>query len=204
MPDTDLTGRQLELIARLAALEPPVFFMGGFAEDALLAGRVTRPHEDVDVIFPREQAPLHLDQLGRTRVHGLGDLGRGGAGRSLLPLRQSGDLKVDLGVLDQENGGNWMRVHRLAFTVEGEEAPAGYRLRLPDDMFDQAAVELEGIPIRPISPLALYQIRAGVAERNSFGPLSERQIASMAELRERFFPELPEDALLPPAAPLSG
>ena len=35
--------RQLELIATLAALEPPPWFMGGYAEDALLAGAVTLP-----------------------------------------------------------------------------------------------------------------------------------------------------------------
>jgi hypothetical protein len=32
--------------------------------------------------------------------------------------------------------------------------------------------------------LALYQVRAGIARRNSFGPLSDRQLAKLAELRE--------------------
>jgi hypothetical protein len=39
--------------------------MGGYAEDALLAGAVTRPHEDVDLIFPREQEELRRAQPGR-------------------------------------------------------------------------------------------------------------------------------------------
>ena len=55
MPEADLTRRQLDVIAHLGALQPPMFLMGGYAEDALLAGRVTRPHEDVDVIIPEEQ-----------------------------------------------------------------------------------------------------------------------------------------------------
>jgi hypothetical protein len=38
---------------------------------------------------------------------------------------------------DEQDGKHWMRVHKLSFTVGGEEAPAGYRLRLPDDRFDQ-------------------------------------------------------------------
>jgi len=46
------------------------------------------------------------------------------------------------------------------------------------------------------------QIRAGVAKRNSFGPLSERQRVTMAELRARFFPEVQDDDLLPPSEPL--
>ena len=36
---------------------------------------------------------------------------------------QSGELRLDLGIVDRAGGGNWMRVHRLTFTVGGEEAP---------------------------------------------------------------------------------
>ena len=115
---------------------------------------------------------------------------------------QHDDLKLDLGIVDQVEGSNWMRVHRLAFTVGGEEAPAGYQLRLPDDLFEHAPVELEGIPIKPIPPLALFQMRAGVAARNSFGPLSERHLATMARLRERFLRDRTDEQLLPPSEPL--
>jgi hypothetical protein len=52
VPSGDLTGRQLELIAKLAALEPSLSFMGGYAEEALLAGRVSREHEG------KRQAPV--------------------------------------------------------------------------------------------------------------------------------------------------
>lgn len=92
---------------------------------------------------------------------------------------QSADLRVDVGLLDLEGTANWMRVRRLAFTVGDGPAPAGYQL-------------------------ALFQIRAGVARRNSFGPLSERQLATMAELRERFFPDHSEEQLLPRSEPLPG
>ena len=202
MPDGDLTARQLELIATLAALEPPPWFMGGYAEDALLAGAVTREHEDVDLIFPRAEEQHRLAQLAEL---GFGDWetwGEASPGVPFYLFGQSGELRLDLGIVDRADGGNWMRVHRLAFTVGGEEAPAGYQLRLPDDLFDHPVVELEGIALKPVSPLALYQMRAGVAEHNSFGPLSERQRATMAELRARFFPEVPEEDLLPPSEPL--
>jgi hypothetical protein len=202
MPGADLTARQFELIATLAALEPPPWFMGGYAEDALLAGAVTREHEDVDLIFPRSEEELRLAQLAEL---GFGDWetwGEAAPGVPFYLFGQNGELRLDLGIVDQAGGHNWMRVHRLSFTVGGEEAPAGYQLRLPDDLFDHPAVELEGIALRPIPPLALYQMRSGVADRNSFGPLSERHLATMAELRRRFFPELPEDDLLPPSKPL--
>lgn len=202
MSATDLTRRQLELIATLAALEPAPSFMGGYAEDALLAGAVTRPHEDVDLIFPRDQHELRLAQLSELGFTAWETWGEAAPGVPFYLFGQSGDLKLDLGILDQVDCQNWMRVHKLAFTVGGDEAPAGYRLRLPDDLFDHPLVELEGVPIKPIPPLALYQLRAGVAERNSFEPLSERQLATMAGLRDRFFPDRSEEELLPPSEPL--
>jgi Aminoglycoside-2''-adenylyltransferase len=63
MSVADLAKRQLDVIAKLAALEPPPSFMGGFAEDAVLARTVTRPHEDVDLIFPRDEQELWLARL---------------------------------------------------------------------------------------------------------------------------------------------
>ena len=202
MSGIDLTRQQLELIAKLAALEPTLSFMGGYAEDALLAGRVTREHEDVDVIFPRDEQELRLAQLAELGFGEWETWGEAAPGVPFYLFGQNGELKLDLGVSDEEDGKHWMRVHKLSFTVGDEEAPAGYQLQMPDDLFDQPLVELEGIEIKPISPLALYQMRAGVAERNSFGPLSERQLAMLAQLRERFFPDRSEDELLPPCEPL--
>ncbi len=202
MPNDDLTDRQLELIAKLAALEPTLSFMGGYAEDALLAGRITREHEDVDVTFPRSEQKLRLAQLAELGFATWETWGEAAPGVPFYLFGQNGELKLDLGVVDEEDGKHWMRVHRLSFTVGGEEAPAGYQLRLPDDLFDQPPVELEGISIKPISPLALYQMRAGVAERNSFGPLSERHVLTLAQLRECFFPERSEEELLPLCEPL--
>lgn len=190
------------LIARLAALEPTPTFMGGYAEDALLAGSVTRPHEDVDLIFPRGEEELRRAQLAELGFTGWETWGEAAPGVPFYLFGQSGDLKIDLGVIDQVNGESWLRVHRLSFTVAGQEAPAGYKLRLQDDLFDHPPVELEGIRVKPIPPLALYQMRAGIAARNSFGPLSDRHLATMAELRERFFPDIAEGSLLPPCEPL--
>jgi hypothetical protein len=51
-----LAEKQLDLLRRMASLDPPPCFMGGYAEDALLAGAVTRPHEDIDWLLPRVRA----------------------------------------------------------------------------------------------------------------------------------------------------
>jgi hypothetical protein len=47
------------------------------------------------------------------------------------------------------------------------------------------------------------EILDGIAQRDSFGPLSERHRVALALLRERFFPDRAEDELLPESAPLS-
>lgn len=198
----DLAKRQLELIAKLAALDPPLWFMGGYAEDALLAGRVTRAHEDVDVLIPREQQALLLAQLAELGFTDWETWGEAAPGVPFYLFGQNGELKIDVGIADESDGAYWIRVHRLAFTVGGEEAPAGYQVRLPDALFDQPSVELNGIALTPISPLALYQLRAGIAQKNSFGPLSERHLDMLARLRERFFPDRTQEELLPPVEQL--
>jgi hypothetical protein len=199
---SNLATRQLELVAQLAALEPPLSFMGGFAEDAVLAGAVTRAHRDVDVIWPRSHQELRMAQLAGLGFTDWETWAEAAPGLPFYLFGRRGDLEIDLGITDGAGGEHWMRVHRLAFTVDGKEAPAGYQLRLPDDLFEQPLVELEGIPIRPISPLALYQIRAGVARMGSFGPLSEQHLATLAQLRARFFPDRTDEELLPPCEPL--
>lgn len=193
----------IELISRLAELEPPLSFMGGYAEDALLAGRVTREHQDVDVTFPRHEQELRLSQLAQLGFVNWETWGEAAPGVPFYLFGQRDEMRLDLGICDEADGKHWMRVYKLSFTVGGEEAPAGYQLQLPDDLFDYPAVELEGMAIKPISPLALYQMRAGVAQRNSFGPLSDRHLATLAQLRMQFFPDRSEDELLPPWEPLS-
>jgi hypothetical protein len=63
-----LADRQLEMLRRMAALDPPPVFMGGFAEDARAAGTVTRPHEDLDWVFPRGELELRRAQAERLGV----------------------------------------------------------------------------------------------------------------------------------------
>ena len=63
-PNTSDQAGYLALIERLTSVQPPVFVFGGFAEDALLAGRTTRPHGDVDVLVGRADLVEHLRRFG--------------------------------------------------------------------------------------------------------------------------------------------
>jgi hypothetical protein len=198
-----LADRQLEMLRRMAALDPPPVFMGGFAEDALAAGTVTRPHEDLDWVFPRGELQLRQAQAEQL---GFGDFETKGEAAPGEPIylfcRAPNDVRLDLGVADEDDGSWWVKVHKLFFEVDGAEAPAGYRVRLPGDMFEQPAVELDGVRIRTVSPLALYQMRVGFSSRGSFGKLTEKQLSSASRLRERFFPDHSEAELAPFIEPL--
>lgn len=177
--------------------------MGGYAEDALLAGTVTRPHDDVDWLIPRRELPLRLEQAAVLGFARFETWGEAAPGVPFYLSSDSGDLRLELGVVDEDGGDLWIRVHRLRFELEGGEPPAGYRIRLPADTFSHPPAAIDGVVIRVASPLALYQLRAGLASRGSFGPLSERHRRSLAALRATFFPETTEDELMPQIEPLA-
>jgi hypothetical protein len=192
-----LTEHQLELLWRMSTLSPTPCLFGGYAEDALLAGHVTRPHADVDWMFPRCELALRLAQARALGFTEFQTVGEAAPGEPFYIFSQNGDLLIDLGVSDEIDGENWGCIHRLAFDIDGAPAWAGYRIALPADMYEHPAVTIEGIRLRVASPLALYQLRAGLAARGSFGPLSEGQQASARQLRETFFPNRSETELAP-------
>jgi len=192
-----LTEQQLELLRRMTALHPPVRIIGGYAEDALLAGTVTRPHVDIDWLFPRREYDLRLAQACQLGFDRLEVWGESAPGQPFYLYGDNGRLKLELGVADEEDGRLWIKLHRLAFEIDGGPAPAGYRLELPGDTFEHPPVEIDGITVWPASPRALYQIRVGIAQRRSFGELGPKQLHAMRQLKARFFPERPEDELLP-------
>ena len=198
-----LAEAQFALLEQTAALDPAPCLMGGYAEDALLARSVTRPHEDVDWLFPRRELPLRLAQAADLGFEAFETWGDAAPGEPFYLYGENGALKLDLGVADVADGRYVVRVHKIHFEVDGGQAPAGYQFALPEDAFDHPPVELDGLTVRVVSPLTLYQLRAGIASQGSFGPLSERQLGSLAALRERFFPDRSEEELLPPVEPLA-
>jgi len=192
-----LTERQLELLQRMSTFSPTPCLFGGYAEDALLAGHVTRPHADVDWMFPRRELALRLAQARALGFTEFQTVGEAAPGEPFYLFSQNGNLLIDLGITDEIDGQNWACIQSLAFDVDGAPASAGYRIALPADMYEHPAATIEGIRLRVASPLALYQLRAGLAARGSFGPLSEGQQASARQLRERFFPYQSETELAP-------
>lgn len=178
---------QLELLRRVMAWDPPVTIFGGFAEDALLHGRVTRPHEDIDVLVMRDELDLRLDQaaaLGFTDWHLRFAVVRE---RPLVIGSIRDTLNLEFIVFDRDERGD---VYWEMPTPEGLA-----RLYLPDDALTWRSSRIEDVEVRTFSPRGLYHIRVGVTEL--FGGLRPKDRVAQAALRARFFQGVPEEALAP-------
>jgi hypothetical protein len=199
-----LTARQLDLLRRMSEFDPPPCVWGGYAEDALLAGTVTRPHLDVDWLLPRPELELRLEQARELGFADFETWGEAAPGEPFYLFGSNGELNIDLAVSDEADGRQLARIWKIAFQIDGAEAPAGYQFALPADTYTHPPALLDGITVHVASPLALYQIRAGIASHGSFGPLSPSQQASLQELREKFFPNSTEAQLTPQTEPLEA
>jgi hypothetical protein len=203
MTTETVADSQLELLRRMAALEPAPCLIGGFAEDALLAGTVTRPHVDVDWMVPRHELPLRLAQARRLGFGEFETWGESAPGEPFYLYAENGELKLEVGVADEQDRRVYLKIHKLAFDIDGRKPPGGYQLLLPRDTFEHPSAELDGVAVRTASPLALYQLRTGIASQGSFGPLSAQQRESARRLKERFFPLFSGPDLAPRVEPLS-
>ena len=187
-----LLQRQLEVMRAVMAWDPPAWIMGGFAEDAVLQGKATRPHEDIDLVVLREDLETRFDQAEA--------LGFGHPWHLRIAIERSRPLVVgsvvdgvnlEIIVFDRDEDGG---VYWEKPTPEGSS-----RLYLPDDAFTWPTSRIEGLEVRTVSPRALYQIREGVVDL--FGGMRDKDVASQRRLKDRFFRNEAQRALAPRIAP---
>ena len=188
---------QLGLLRAFAELGAAPWIMGGYAEDALLAGTVTRPHADVDLLFPRPvlaAAPSCARSGSRSSRHGA----RAAPGE---PFYLSSRRRLDRPLASATCHGfaRTRSPSRSAGASGAGRAIASLsprtRSRPPPPRSTASRCES--------SPLALVQMRAEVRRaglvRASIGtPYLRRP----SRLRERFFPGLAESELTPRIEPL--
>jgi hypothetical protein len=187
----DSGPRYLALLRQLATLVPPPAVMGGFAEDALLSGFPTRPHADVDLLIPRPELAMRCAQFAGLGFATFETYFEEVPGRPLVLHAATEGLDLELGVANlDEQGIPWFR-------LPAETAEEHYVIRLPEDTFAYPVSQLAGIPIRTISPLALYQMRAAFAFTGTFGAQRTHDLLNQARLRTAFWPTTPEESLRP-------
>jgi hypothetical protein len=184
----------LELIGRLATFDPPVHVMGGFAEDAVLHGAVTRPHDDVDVMVDRLMLDRFLAAAAELGFDRFATLFEPVEGIPLVMAASNEDVHLEITVYDRSPEG-----HVSCLMTDAEGAPIV--IDLTPGIFEHPLGRLGGTAIRAVSPLALYQIRAAVIESGAFGPPRPKDVASQEALRDRFFRDDDPSALMPGIAP---
>jgi len=179
------------LLQRLATLSPPLFVMGGFAEDALLFHRLTGQHADLDVLVMPQQLTQHLQQLTALGLTESAPSLVEAPGRPLI-LRASVDHPhIELWVSTLQPSGGY------SFEVEGQPPPSRFRIFLPEDIFHYPATMIEGIAIQTVSPLALYQLRAISAMTRHVGEKRAKDLAMQEQLRQTFLTDQDERQLTP-------
>lgn len=183
---------QLELIERLMRLTPPLHLFGGFAEDAVLYGKVVRPHGDVDVLVWLDELPLRIEQgnaLGFTQFQVRFEAAPG------LPLAVGASAN---GVDYELCVGRRQRDGRAFFQQPFRGGVR--RFWLPDDALSYPPTTLDGIEVRTVSPLTLYQVR--LAFTDVFGGLRPKDHVVQAALHERFLSHLSDAELRPRIEPV--
>jgi hypothetical protein len=183
---------QLDLIERLMSLEPPLHLFGGFAEDAVLYGKVSRPHQDIDVLVWLDELPLRIEQ---GRALGFGHFQVRFEAAPGLPLAVGAsseglDLELCVGGREPDGGAFFYR-----------PSPSGLqRCWLPADALSYPPAMLDGIGVRTVSPLTLYQVREALAD--VFGGMRPKDYAVQAALHDRFLSHLSEADLRPRVQPV--
>ena len=71
------------------------------------------------------------------------------------------------------------------------------RISLPDDALRHPIGSIDGVPIRTVSPLALYQLREAFIRTGVFGPPRDKDRAAQARLRNELLVDMPEADLIP-------
>ena len=195
--------RQLDLLRRLHELTPPPLLMGGFAEDALFHGGYSRDHNDVDLLVERADLARLLAQLSELGYDAWTTKGENATGEPFYLERSVNGLLIEIGVTDRNQRDElFLEIARVHYTLASGDPPVGYRVYLPADTYEREETSFEGIPVRCVSPLAAYQLRAGIASRGTFGKLRAVDEVAMEQLRARFFPGASEHELKPRVEPL--
>jgi hypothetical protein len=128
-----------------------LYLMGGFAEDALLDGRITQDRGDVDFLVPEERWISVHDELHGIGIGNFEALIKGPDGGPLAFVSNDLGFTVEVWpakLIDDDS----------ALVLPGT---AGFfRLRLPPDTFEFSGATLEEVKVQTVSPRTLALLRA--------------------------------------------
>lgn len=110
-------------------------------------------------------------------------------GTPLVLGSSRGEQNVELGVFDELEPGI------ASFVLPAEAGPV--RINLPDDTLRYPIGSIDRVPIRTVSPLALYHLREAFMTTGVFGPPRDKDRAAQARLRRELLMDKPDSELVP-------
>ena len=141
----------LPTVAELCELDPPVFVFGGIAEEALLEGTVSREHGDIDVLVDRKALRAHIEAFEAIGYPAPQVYFEVVPGQPLVLGTERDGMPLEVGVYDEIEAGV------ASFVLPTERGLT--RFNLPEDTFHHPITEIDGTPVRTVSPLALFHLR---------------------------------------------
>jgi len=182
-------------------LTPPLFVMGGFAEDALLHHCLTRQRKDLDLLVEREGLHLCIRQLESLGVASLEVDLADSVGNPLCLRSQPPAPAVDVWVCKRQVNARYSL--ELPGELPGKPSDSGrFRLLLPPDTFEMPPTDIDGISIHVVSPLALYLLRETSARTRSKADGGTRDREICAALKQAFLGRYRQEQLEPQLASL--
>ncbi len=155
--------------------------------------RSTRPHSDVDVLIRRSEIEGRLEQFASIGYRKWETWLHDSTGR---PQVLHGSIDgVDLEASIFEDDGEELYFEFVA--PDGR----GVHYFPPASMFGHPLATLDGLPVRTISPLGLYSLRAGVAASGAFGDFRAQDAPVQQRLRRELLADVEEAELLPVLRP---
>lgn len=181
----------LPLLKKISQENPAIFIFGGFAEEALLFGKTTRHHEDVDILVLRKDLENYVKKFQSWGFQDYEIFLEDPSGQPTVLHSEQDGQAVELCIFDQDQEGN------VYFDIFGETDSDKWRIYLPAGTFDHQKTSVDGVEIQTVSPLAQYQIRAALGQTGSFGGYRAKDIKSQKALKEKYFADKTEEELKP-------
>jgi hypothetical protein len=188
--------RILELGARA---ERPPYLAGGFAEDALVYHQPSREHLDIDWFILRPDVDYYRDLAKQFGFNDCRPFGNNASGEPFYLSCAADDGQwIDLAIAEVDPEGNiYGEIAELLFDTTDLPPLTPFRIYFDKDILQYPPTEFDGLELQTISPLGLYQFRAGFNRYRTFGELRETDKTAMAALKAQFFPQQSDEELTP-------
>lgn len=175
------------------------FIAGGFAEDAVLYHKPSRPHEDIDWFMLRDDLDYYRELVKKLGFKTVNTYGKDSSGQPFyMSATADESLWIDFVIADTDSEGNiYVEIAELLFDTTGLAPLKPIRIYFDKDIFNYPSTDFDGLKLQTVSPLGLYQLRAGLHVHQTLGELRDKDIKSKTKLKAKFFPTTDDQDLVP-------